>query len=440
MADQRVIDAHPTKAFFIEMLIKDIGLTRAIIDLVDNSVDGARRIRPNGDFADLAVRLEATPEYFKISDNCGGMTVEMATTYAFRFGRPEGMPLVSHSVGQFGVGMKRALFKLGKEFRVQSAAETSRFVVRVDVDDWKTTDVWEFEFEALEEGLPVIPDDQRGTSISVTTLHPSVAEDFGLANFQSRLTEEIKDAHLDSMQKGLVITHNGVPLDVEPLKLIHSEQLKPGFREITIEQNGKPPVTVKLYAGIAESEPSDAGWYIFCNGRLVLGPDQSIVTGWGEGRETTIPKYHNQYARFRGYAFLDSDDAGLLPWNTTKTGVDLDSPIYRAVRLEMIKLAKPVITFLNRLKTEGDREESDNRPLQSAVDTADRATLDQVATDETFVAPTPPPPPPLPRSGRIQYSKPVDEINRVKKVLRVSTMREVGEETFDYFYARECED
>jgi hypothetical protein len=38
--DSKHIKASPTKEFFIYMLVKDIPLNRAIIDLVDNSVDG----------------------------------------------------------------------------------------------------------------------------------------------------------------------------------------------------------------------------------------------------------------------------------------------------------------------------------------------------------------------------------------------------------------
>ena len=93
---------------------------------------------------------------------------------------------------------------------------------------------------------------------------------------------------------------------------------------------------------------------MFCNGRMVLGADQTITTGWGEGGEKTIPKYHNQFATFRGYVFFDSDDGSLLPWNTTKTGVDLDSRLYRAVRLDMVSVMRPAIDFLNRWKEEKD--------------------------------------------------------------------------------------
>ena len=37
-------NADPTKDFFIHMLTRDIPLERAIIDLVDNSVDGAKNV------------------------------------------------------------------------------------------------------------------------------------------------------------------------------------------------------------------------------------------------------------------------------------------------------------------------------------------------------------------------------------------------------------
>src|SRR5262245_41894378 len=111
-ADPNLIEAEPTKDLFIYILTKDIPLTRAILDLVDNCVDGARRLRNGGDYTRLQIRIEAKPDVFKIVDNCGGIPVDIARRYAFRFGRPAEMPATPRSVGQFGVGMKRALFKL----------------------------------------------------------------------------------------------------------------------------------------------------------------------------------------------------------------------------------------------------------------------------------------------------------------------------------------
>jgi hypothetical protein len=51
--DTMRIKASPSKEFFIHMLTRDVQLSRAIIDLVDNSVDGAKRLRGDGRFDGL---------------------------------------------------------------------------------------------------------------------------------------------------------------------------------------------------------------------------------------------------------------------------------------------------------------------------------------------------------------------------------------------------
>src|SRR4051794_40593306 len=43
MADQDKAHANPTKRFFVRMITRDITLDDCILDLIDNSVDGAWR-------------------------------------------------------------------------------------------------------------------------------------------------------------------------------------------------------------------------------------------------------------------------------------------------------------------------------------------------------------------------------------------------------------
>lgn len=43
------INAEPTKQFFVDMITRDIQLEQAVLDQVDNSVDGARRFRGEGE-------------------------------------------------------------------------------------------------------------------------------------------------------------------------------------------------------------------------------------------------------------------------------------------------------------------------------------------------------------------------------------------------------
>ncbi len=132
--DKSIIDAHPTKELFISILVRDITIRDAIGDLLDNSVDGALRLRPDGNYDGLWVKIEldAKNDRFIIEDNCGGIPVDVARNYAFRFGRPENAEANKHSVGVFGIGMKRALFRLGKVFYVESIAQNSSFNMEVE--------------------------------------------------------------------------------------------------------------------------------------------------------------------------------------------------------------------------------------------------------------------------------------------------------------------
>ena len=87
-----IIDAEPTKALFIDMLTRDIALIPSIIDLADNSTDGARNLRGERSYEGLWVRLNISKNKFQVSDNCGGIPVEVARKYAFRFGRAKVCP------------------------------------------------------------------------------------------------------------------------------------------------------------------------------------------------------------------------------------------------------------------------------------------------------------------------------------------------------------
>lgn len=195
-----LIDASPTKDLFITMLVKDIDLIDAIVDLVDNCIDGARQIRSNAedDYDGLWVRLEVSENHFTIDDNCGGISVDVARKYAFKFGRPEGAKLTPRSVGRFGIGMKRALFKLGREFTIKSVAGDSYFTVSVDVDEWKQDEEdWSFRFTEWKQGEES-SQDQLGTNITVTRLYEGVANEFKLSNFENRLAAELEAAHQDA--------------------------------------------------------------------------------------------------------------------------------------------------------------------------------------------------------------------------------------------------
>ena len=144
-----LVETLPTKELFVNVLTRDIKLDDAVLDLVDNCIDGARRMHPSkGErFDGRSVKIHCSAEQFTIDDNCGGIDIDIAKNYAFRFGRDKRMEPTPNSIGQFGVGMKRALLRFGSKFTVKSVSEEDFFELFVDVDAWLKRDDWHFKFK-----------------------------------------------------------------------------------------------------------------------------------------------------------------------------------------------------------------------------------------------------------------------------------------------------
>ncbi len=438
MADNIIIGT-PTKDLFITMLVRDLTLKDAIGDLVDNCVDGAKKMRPTKHYDGLSIKISANKESFVIEDNCGGIEVEIARNYAFRFGRPKDTPATPGSVGQFGIGMKRSLFKLGSFFKITTVAEFSSFEMEVNVNTWADEQDWNFSFKNVNEGQNN-PENKRFTKIEVTQLKNDVIEQFNDNNFIKQLCDEIEREHLYNISNGLVLTINNHALKVKSLEFLDSEFIKTGFYSEVFEDG----TSVKIYAGVGEPELKDGGWYIFCNDRLVVGKEQTELTGWTGGRIEGGPTYHNQFKRFRGYVFFEAEDSSKLPWNTTKNGMDRDSPKFKYVRLKMIELMKPVITFLNQLKKEREGDSTDDeRPLEKILDATEVRPVSDLKVDDlakVFVAPLPPTTIKKENDkSKILYYMDVELVDKVKKSLAVKSMKDVGEKTFMYYYEMEVE-
>jgi hypothetical protein len=436
--EKNKIKASPTKNLFISMLVKDITLADAIGDLIDNSVDGAKQMRPAKNYKGLIIEIKATPSHFIIKDNCGGIEAAIARNYAFRFGRPKDKPIQIGSVGQFGIGMKRSLFKMGKRFEINTIAALSSFKMEVDVDNWQNDEAsWDFEFNELNEGISN-DEKSRKTEITVTNLNIDIKEQFESQDFIKKLFKEIELENIYNITNGLQIRINDHSLKARKLELIESESIKIGFFEKVFDDG----LSVKLYAGIGESVLEDGGWYMFCNDRLIVGPEQTELSGWTGSGGDGGPNYHGQYQRFRGYAFFNSQDSSLLPWNTTKNGMDRDSPRFKYIRMRMIDLMKPVITFLNQMKKEREKDSSpEERPLEQLVENSTITSISDYNPENLSAAFSFPQVSKVsikqPELGKITYSVPISKIKKVMKCLGAKSYKEVGEGTFDYYYEME---
>lgn len=450
------IDANPERRFFISMLTKDIELIPAVIDLVDNCVDGARSLRGDGSLARLRIDLTVASDRFEISDNCGGIAADVARHYAFRFGRPLTFGGVESSVGQFGVGMKRALFKLGSSFVISSVASESAFKVAVNVEKWAeepNTD-WSFEFAELIEGRKQAAS-KLGTTIVVAPLLDSVAEDFSQPTVPTRIAQTIAIQHQAALSRGLAVRVNGVLVKPVVPMLLQGKDISP-IRIHTPIKLTRGTVDVDLIAGIAVAtrrdsakddgaaeeftDPGDAGWYVFCNDRLVMEADKTEVSGWG----ASVAAYHPQYRRFRGYVFLAAKDSSLLPWNTTKTALDQDSHVFRVVRQQMIAAMGSVLAALNRQKVEvAQRDEDDETagPITAALAAAKEVQIRTLPVSPSFRVPPPPPRQPAVPPSVVQINFKVDreQLEEAMEKARMSSRAQLGATAYEYYLQYELD-
>lgn len=294
------VQANPAKSFFVSMLIKDITLRDAIGDLVDNAVDAIKAVAAEkNNLKGYSVEVVLDENSFFIKDNGQGMSTEVARTTAFNFGKAKEHKLIDNSIGQFGIGMKRAFFKIGTSIAVHSVTSDSQFDIDINVPAWLSLDKWEFSFkeDTLQEKTP--QNGATGFSVRITDLSDDAKASFVNGQFVNLLQKEIEYEHMLNIGKGLTIIINGYKLRETNVALVYNNEIKPTYWEKVTDD-----LTVKIMAGISTKSEDEGGWYVFCNDRLILAKDKSANTVWTGSKGDGVPLWHAQYHRFRGFVFL----------------------------------------------------------------------------------------------------------------------------------------
>lgn len=445
--------AFPRKRFFLEMFTRDISVEDCILDLVDNSIDALLRTRrislsslllagpPRRASAQRVPRIELTlsRDEVAITDTCGGIPDHFVLDDLFSFGHtPHYEPGL---LGAYGVGLKRALFKLGAYFELTSRTQHSGFKVELDVATWAQKDDLPQDWQ-----IPVtLTSGARspagaGTSIRITRLHPEVKQRFRDPTTISRIRRNASQAYTLFLNRYVRLYIDKQPVDPFPLPMAQSTRVKPGIDKFHDTASG---VKVTLMAGLYPRDDDHpwtydrAGWYIFCNGRLVTAADKTDLTGW-LGRRLGLPTWHAKYNGFFGVALFEAPDPLALPWTTTKRGMNRESPIYQLARDRMIAIARPVVDFLNDMYPSDLAEHPDERDLAQSVEPVDLADVAKRSTASFKVKR---------ESGRakkatikVQYDAPRADLDRVKRRLGKPrwSARRVGKHTFDHFVKKEC--
>lgn len=450
------IFAGPTKRFFISMFTRDIELKDAILDMLDNCVDGAMRHSGRDLTGDMPydgywAKIVASPASFEMTDNCGGIPRDIAKGSAFRLGRPDmerdkALP----TIGMYGIGMKRAIFKLGRDAKIHSQPDEGPFLVHYD-KAWMDEDneAWDLPIDWRPAARP----DGIGTTITVTDLLASVKEDFSADSpFLEELGDAISTYYGYIISKGFSVELNGKAVDPKILSLFSTDDIAQDGMAPYLLQGELDDVRYVVAVGFrrplatetelddeqdAPRTSDDAGITIICNDRVVTLNDKGRLTGWGDNN---VPKYHNQFIAIGGSMSFISNNASKLPLTTTKRGVDAATEVYLTARTYAMEGLKGATAFTNKWK---GMEEETEKFFQSAkpmtVSSFEKAVTAELRDVREVAAkrfsPKLPMPPAEKPTRRVSFTRTAAEIAEVAEYLfddKTKKPGEVGGECFDY--------
>lgn len=436
--------AVPTKKFFVSMLTRDISLEDAILDLLDNCLDGALRASEDNkvDYSNYRVDITLSKSDFIISDNCGGIPRNIAKNYAFKMGREDddSRDNNNETIGMYGVGMKRAIFKMGRDANVLTRHEEDSFSVRIS-PGWLEDKEWKpLPIQDLNDSNPL---DSPGTDISVSSLYPGVSKHFTNDSFINELKMGISEHFTLFLQRGLTVTVNSKKVDpVKVTVLVNREDEKlpsPYVFQKTID-DVEVTITVGLNTGKPlpgddqdqddasnfEKERSHrtAGWTVFCNDRAVIVGDKSRLTGWGDG----LPLYHYQFSVITGMIEFRSKHASSLPVTTTKRALDTSSNVWLESLVKMKEGMRIWVNYTNTWKNYPRENQTiywkDAKPmplrevfstLQSRAKVSRKDGSIEFNPSKQKIIPKPKGA--TPSSKRIIFSKPAEEVRLVSEYL-----------------------
>lgn len=329
----------------------------------------------------------------------------------------------------YGIGLKRAIFKLGNKITISSDHVDGGFDLELDVKEWAkvTTLPWQFE---ITPRAPVKAG-ETGTKILVEELYDDCKRRLSDGVFVGQLKDAISKTYAFYLSKF-------VNISVKKEKI---ESINIGIgNNITVESFTDGSVSCAITAGIGIPQGGKfidklSGWFVFCNGRTVISADKGALTGWGENG--LLPIFQPKHRPFLGTVFFVSQDAELLPWTTTKSGINVDSNIWQEAKRYMTTVGRTVISFLDGRYTDAGTEVQPSELKTAAGDSISVMTA-SVTQTQKFLPPKEAPP----QTVSIQYSALVSDVKRIRKYLGRSSMSagDVGLHTFNHFLRNEVEE
>jgi hypothetical protein len=336
------INGTPEKRVFLS-IIADYDLKTGLCELVDNALD---LWRSNGQQPDLSISLTLSVDrqFISVRDNAGGVRQQDIRQLIApgASGNPPEAPLI----GVFGVGGKRAGVALGERVEIRTRYKREKSIQLEITKDWLASDDWPIE-------IYEIPDIDPGT----TTVDISqVRQGFTSADV-TNIEKHLGETYSWFIRQGCVIELNDAA--IKPI-LFDMWAYPPNFRPRSTAFEVHPTmdgtVRVALTSGLIRDrngEEENYGVYVYCNDRLIVKELRTRDVGYFITGEAGVP--HPDASLCRALVELHGP-AELMPWNSTKNGLNFSDPILRQIRPRIIDFVSYYSSVSRRLKTKWEVE------------------------------------------------------------------------------------
>jgi hypothetical protein len=331
-----ILDGTPEKRMFWS-IISDYDLKTGLCELVDNALDlwmSRGRRQP----LRIDVTLDIQRQLILVRDNAGGVK-EQDMRLLIAPGGSNQDPS-AEVIGTFGVGSKRAGIALGERVEIRTRFGRGKSL-QVEISRaWLESDDWELpEYE--------VPEIARGTTeVEISHLRKAFS-DFDVA----RISDHLGETYDWFLKQNCVISVNDSPVEAHSFE---TWAYPPGFDprraafNAMFGKDGK--VAVHITAGLIIDrvpERDNYGVYFYCNHRLIVKELKTHEVGYFVTSEAGVP--HPDASLCRVIVRLQGP-AQLMPWNSSKSGINYGHDAFQQVRPTLIPLVSHFSSLSRRLK------------------------------------------------------------------------------------------
>lgn len=338
--EHQVIDGTPEKRLFLS-IISDYDLRTGLYELVDNALDlwttNKRRKKLRID-----ITLDSQRQIITVKDNAGGVKEDQlrllvapgATRNTFN----------QEVIGIFGVGGKRAAVALGEHVEIKTRKRGSGSFQLDITNAWLGTEDWDITSYVIDD----IP--SGTTTVEISKLRQS----FGQEDVDE-VEAGLGETYRWFIEEGCEIHLNGKLIKPKTFELwAYPKGYQPQHVELDVVPVEDEVLHVEMTAGlIRDRDPisENYGVYIYCNNRLIIKELRSRDVGYFVTGEAGVPhpdaSLCRVIVRFRG-------NAKLMPWNSSKSGVNFNHPAIAQIRPTLISLVSYYSSLSRRFKNDWD--------------------------------------------------------------------------------------